>query len=193
MAYNYEIPMMYKESAKGIDFVPLTSELYRTRQIFLTYDVNTETMAELMKELMCLEQEAPGEEITLYINSPGGEVNAGLGVYDFIRKMKSPVRTVCIGMAASMGAILFLAGDKREMYCHTQLMIHDPANAGNGYEKPGTLFERLEKLTEIRDVLCGIIAERTGKTAGEIAEITKNDAYFKADEAVEFGLATAVI
>lgn len=190
---NYEIPVICKESSRGLDALTLMSELYRTRNIFFTDDVNPETMADLLRELMCLEMSDPGKEITIYINSPGGEVRAGLGVYDYIRSMKSPVRTVCIGMAASMGAILFLAGEKREMYPHTQLMIHDPAAAGGGYEKPGSLFERLERLTDLRDTLCGIIAERTGKPADEIAEITRNDAYFKAEEAIEFGLATAIV
>ena len=116
-----------KETVRGFDVVTIEDELLRNREIFLTEEVNKSTSNELIKELMYLEMEDDSAEITLYINSPGGDVVSGLAVYDYLTLMKAPIRTVSIGCAASMGAILFLAGDKREMLPHTQIMIHDPS------------------------------------------------------------------
>ena len=144
-----------------------------------------------MKKLMYLETSAPGEEITLYINSPGGECLSGLAVLDYIKTMQSPLRTVCTGCAASMGAILFLAGDKREMFRHTRLMIHDPSSGGNlRGMKPHEIQNTLDMLRDMQTLLIDIIAGASGKPKEEIAEITKNDAYFNLNEALDFGLAT---
>ncbi|MGN0586922.1 MAG: ClpP family protease [Oscillospiraceae bacterium] len=188
---NYSV---IKDTAKGIQSVSLGDELLSDRRIFLTEGVNPESMTTVIMQLMCLERIAPDEEITIYINSPGGEVRSGLMIYDYIRQMKTPVRTVCIGTAASMGAIIFLAGDKREMYPHTTLMIHDPSMFGSGnYEKPAELRERLDSLMDIRKILVGIIAERTGKSMNSVYKKTKKDSYFDAEEAVKFGLATCII
>lgn len=120
---------------------------------------------------------------------------SGLAVYDYIDMMRSPVRTVCIGTAASMGAILFLAGRKREMLPHTRLMIHDPSYSHNdiGGRKPHEIQHELDKLNETREVLAEIISEKTGKSIEEIYSVTASDTYYNAQEAVEFGLATAIM
>lgn len=133
--------------------------------------------------------------MTIYINSPGGEVISGLAVYDYISIMKSPVRTVCTGTAASMGAILFLAGKKREMLPHTRLMIHDPSYSHNdiGGRKSHEIQHELDKLNETRESLAKIIAEKTGKTLEEIYEVTASDTFYSAEEAIEFGLATDIM
>lgn len=181
------------ETAKGIQSVSLENKLLNNRKIFLTEEVNSESMTDILMQLMCLEQENPDEEITIYINSPGGEVRSGLTVYDYIRQMKTPVRTVCTGTAASMGAILFLAGDKRDMFRHTSIMIHDPSMCSGSYEKPLELKERLDSLMETRNILADIIAERTGKSKQSVLKATKRDTYYNATQAIKFGLATGIV
>ncbi|MBQ8904691.1 MAG: ATP-dependent Clp protease proteolytic subunit [Oscillospiraceae bacterium] len=184
-----------KETVRGIDCIRIEDELLSGREMFLTKEVNAETSNELIKQLMYLDRTEPGKEITLYINSPGGDVMSGIAVYDFIRLMKSPVKTVCIGTAASMGAILFLAGETRQMLPHTRVMIHDPSYGRNdiGGRKPHEIQRELDSLNRTRTVLAEIIAERAGKDIEEIYKLTADDSYFYAEEAVEFGLATEIM
>ncbi len=184
-----------KETVRGTDCIKIEDELLSRREIFLTEEVNAETSNELIKQLMYLERQDSGKEITLYINSPGGEVISGLAVYDLISLMKSPVRTVCTGTAASMGAILFLAGKKREMLPHTRLMIHDPSFGGGsiGGKKSHELRHELEKLDEVREALAKIIAEKTGRPLEEIYDVTSDDTFYSAEEAITFGLATGIM
>ena len=184
-----------KETVRGTDCIKIEDELLSRREIFLTEEVNAETSNELIKQLMYLERQDSGKEITLYINSPGGEVISGLAVYDLISLMKSPVRTVCTGTAASMGAILFLAGKKREMLPHTRLMIHDPSFGGGSIsgKKSHELRHELEKLDEVREALAKIIAEKTGRPLEEIYDVTSDDTFYSAEEAITFGLATGIM
>ena len=184
-----------KETARGIQTISIEDELLAGREIFLTEQVDSTTTNELLKQLMYLERQDNSKEVTIYINSPGGEVISGLAVYDYISMMKSPVRTVCTGTAASMGAILFLAGKKREMLPHTRLMIHDPSYSHNdiGGRKPHEIQHELDKLNETREALARIIAEKTGKTLEEIYEVTASDTYYSAEEAIAFGLATGIM
>lgn len=184
-----------RETVRGIDVIRIEDELLANREIFLTEEVDAATSNELLKQLMILERQDSKKEITLYINSPGGEVISGLAVYDFISLMKSPVRTVCTGTAASMGAILFLAGKKRLMLPHTRLMIHDPSYSRNdiGGKKPHEIQHELDKLNETREALARIIAEKTGKTIDEVYAVTASDTFYSAEEAIEFGLATDVL
>ena len=184
-----------KETVRGFDVVTIEDELLSGREIFLVDEVNAHTSDELMKQLMYLERQDSDSEITLYINSPGGEVISGLAVYDYISMMKAPVRTVCIGTAASMGAILFLAGKKRQMLPHTRLMIHDPSYSHNdiGGRKPHEIQHELDKLNETRQALAEIIAEKTGRPLEEIYSVTANDTYYSAAEAIDFGLATEIL
>lgn len=185
------------ESARGYESLYLRDKLLSdSREIFLTDDVNADTCGELITQLMYLDRSDPEREITLYINSPGGCVTDGLAVYDVMRMLDAPLRTVCIGTCASMGAILFLAGEKREMMEHGRIMVHDPAFGGNhniGGKKPHQIQSELDDLNRCRESLAKIISERTGKTMEEIYEVTANDTYFSADEAIEFGLATGII
>lgn len=192
---NYKTPRLINETARGYELFTLEDSFFCERKIFLTSMIDADSSNELIKQLIYLNQQNPKEEITLYINSPGGEVTSGLAVYDCIRMMKAPVRTVCTGMAASMGSILFLAGDKREMLPHTKIMVHDPAFGSRdiGGMKPLEIQKEVDDLMNVREILCEIIAERTGRAKEEVYEKTKIDSYFRAEEAVEFGLATAVI
>ena len=184
-----------KETVRGIDIVDLEDELLQSREIFLTGGVDANTTNELIKQLMYLEREDDEAEITLYINSPGGEVTSGLAVYDYMTLMKAPIRTVSIGTVASMGALLFLAGDKRQMLPHTRIMIHDPSysNADMSGKKPHEIQHELDKLNETRQIIAQIISEKTGKTLEEVYEVTANDTYYNAEEALKFGLATEII
>ncbi len=189
------MPHIIKESARGFEPFRIEDCLLQKRIIFLTEEVNAQTSSELIKQLLYLEAEKPGEEITLCINSPGGEVTGGLAVYDYMRFLTSPVRTVCIGTAASMASILFLGGEKREMLPHTRIMIHDPSFSSGEYagKKPDELQEEIDGLKKTRDILCNIIAERTGQEKKIVYEKTSRDSYFYAEEALNFGLATKII
>lgn len=183
------------ETTRGISLVPIQDSLLKNRELFLIEEVNAETTNALIMQLMYLESQDAEAPITLYINSPGGDVVSGLALFDYIKLMRAPVNTVCIGTAASMGAILFLAGRKRQMYPHTRIMIHDPAY-GQGTmagKKSHELKHQLDKLNETREALATIIAEATGKTIDEIYEVTADDTFFSSKEAIEFGLATEII
>ncbi len=184
-----------KETVRGIQTVSIEDELLSNREIFLTEQVDAATSNELLKQLMYLERQDCQKEITIYINSPGGEVISGLAVYDYISIMKAPVKTVCTGTAASMGAILFLAGKERLMLPHTRLMIHDPSYSHNdiGGRKPHEIQRELDKLNETREALARIISEKTGKSLEEIYEVTASDSFYSAKEAIEFGLATGIM
>ena len=185
-----------KESARGYDVIPIEDEFLKKREIFLASDVDENSCNEIIKELIYLNREDSSSEITIYINSPGGMVQDGLAVYDTIMLLNSPVRTVCLGTCASMGAILFLAGDKREMMKHGKIMIHDPSFGGNhsiGGKKPHEIQMELDDLNRCRMSLAQIIADRTGKSLEDICKVTEKDAFFSAEEAVEFGLATGII
>lgn len=195
MKGEFSMAFILKESVRGIERIDIEDELLSSREIFLVDGVDARTSNELIKQLMYLQREDSTKEITLYINSPGGEVISGLAVYDYISMMTAPVKTVCIGTAASMGAILFLAGKKRMMLPHTRLMIHDPSYSHNdiGGRKPHEIQHELDKLNETREALARIIAEKTGKTLEEIYEVTADDTYYSAQEAIDFGLATDIM
>lgn len=182
-----------KESSRGFDCVSVEAELLSDRRIFFTEEVNDEVCKQLIEQILYFNSRS-SDEIVMYINSPGGKIDCGLPVYDAMRMSKAPIRTVCIGVAASMGSILFLAGDKREMLPHSRVMIHDPSFGGGSYagKKPHEIQSEVDRLNESREKLCRIIAERTGRTLDEVYEKTKDDSWFNADEAIKFGLATAI-
>ena len=185
--------LILQESSRGIDKYMPEDYLLKKRVLFFTDEVNAESSNRMIEYLLYLDLENPGEEITICINSPGGEVVSGLAVYDTIRSLKSPVRTVCIGTAASMGSILFLAGEKREMLPHTKVMIHDPLISGlNGRKKALELEKEAAQLMETRAIIAGIIADRSGRTLEEVYEKTKEDCFLDAEEALDFGIATDI-
>ena len=185
--------LILHESSRGIDAYTPESSLLKKRILFFTEEVNADSSNRMIEYLLFLDMDDPGKEITICINSPGGEVVSGLAVYDTIRSLKSPVRTVCIGTAASMGSILFLAGEKREMLPHTKIMIHDPLISGlSGSKKALELEKEAAQLMETRAITAEIIAERSGRTLEEVYAKTKEDCYLNAKEAIEFGIATGI-
>ena len=147
--------------------------------------------------------------ITLYINSPGGEVQSGLALYDVMQAVSCPIRTVCLGMAASMGALLFIAGDvqgyaygsllpggagdEREILPHSRIMIHDPLIGAGAGGSALSVKARADDLMRIRDITAGVIARHSGMSIERVFELTASDTYFEAEEAVEAGLADRVI
>ena len=189
----FRVPTIRTETAKGIEACTLEDKMFDRREVILQGEVTSVTCNQLILQFMHLDRENPGEEITFYINSPGGEINSGMALYDAIRMLKSPVRTVCMGMAASMGAILFLAGDKRELLPHSEVMIHDPRQFGGGGGTATDIASNAERIMKMRDMTGSVIAERTGKDLKTVLEYTKTDSWFDAKEAIEFGLATGVV
>ncbi len=188
------VPSIIREGASGLNQISVTDALMEKRQVFLVNEVNSATSAILMQQFMYLDKEAPGEPITFYINSPGGEVVSGLTLYDLIRMVKSPVTTVCIGRAASMGAILFLAAEKRLMLPHAEIMLHDASfgHAEFSGMKPDEIQEKTDDLMKTCKILRQLVSERIGKPLKSISAMMKKDSYFKADEAVSFGIATGI-
>lgn len=183
------------ESARGYDVIRLEDVFLRERKIFLCGNVDSANVNELIKQIMYLDSVSENDEITLYINSPGGSVQDGLALYDALRLVKAPIKTVATGLAASMGAVLFLAGDKREMLPHSKLMIHDPSfgSLNLGGKKSAEVRQLLDDLNNCRELIASIIAKRSGKSIDEVFEVTKNDTYYTAQEALKSGLATAII
>lgn len=192
-AANY--PYIIKETSAGLHQIRVGDALLDKRDVYLTEEVNTETATALIQQFMYLEKENPGAPINFYINSPGGSVKDGLAVYDVIRLMKSPVTTICIGLAASMGAVLFLAADQRLMLAHSEIMIHDASFGKAEFSglKPDEIQQKTDDLMKTCKTLRALVAERTGLSAEVVEEKMKTDSYFKADEAMEMGIATGLL
>lgn len=183
------------ESPRGYERICIEDEfLTNNRELFLTEAVDADTSVELIKQFMYLDRKNPGKEITFYINSPGGDVYSGLGLYDTIMRLKSPVKTVCLGTCASMGSILFLTGSKREIREHGRLMIHDASfgEADFSHMKPDEIRQKSDDLLKTSLLLRQIVADRTGQSINTVAKMMKKDSYFNAEEAIEFGLATLI-
>ena len=186
-------PNIIKETCEGTACIPLQDELFRRREIYCTGEIDSETANSMIVQLHFLALENSDEEITLYINSPGGEVSSGLAVYDAMQAVSCPVRTVCIGIAASMAAILFTAGQTREILPHGRVLIHDPLIAGGVGGSALKINSVAKDLMQTRETVGRILAEHTGRSLEEVLEKTATDCYFSAPEAVAWGLADRVI
>lgn len=191
---TYPTPAIIKETSNGYFQLSLLDELLSKREIYCLGEINSNSTSSLILQLKYLEQVDPDAEITLYINSPGGSVADGLALYDIMQNLSCPIHTICMGTAASFGAILFLSGDKREILPHSKIMIHDPLIAGSGLTGSATLLHtQIDSLMETREILANIIAKHTKKTIEEIYEKTATDTWFNATQAIEFGLADNII
>ena len=186
-------PRVVKETSAGYFFSDLRDEMFRFREVECVGEINDESVYSLCRQLRQLQREDPNGEITMFINSPGGAVTSGLALYDVMAGLSCPVRTVCMGTAASMASILFVAGTHRDILPHGRVMIHDPLRVMEGRFSALQLQEESRQLMHTREILCQILAQRTGRTLEEIYEKTKHDSYFDAEEAVAFGLADRVI
>ncbi len=186
------------ESARGIEKIAIEDEFLGSRRVFVCGEINDDSANELIKELIYLETDDASSPVTLFINSPGGSVSAGLAVYDTLRMMESPIRVVCTGLAGSIAAIIYLAGDKDKRYIlpNSKIMVHDPSFSGGhdiGHRKYFDVEPELENLRKCGEKLASIISERTGKTLDEVMAITRYDTFFSAEEAIEFGLASNIV
>lgn len=191
-AFVYQ-PQIIRETAEGLNRLDIRDEMLGKRQLELMTSVNAESCAVIIRDLMYLQREDPTAPITLYINSPGGEVQSGLALYDVMQAVSCPIRTVCLGMAASMAALLFIAGDDREILPHSRVMIHDPLISAGAGGNALSVKARADDLMRIRDITAGVIARHSGMPIDRVFELTATDTYFEAEEAVEVGLADRII
>lgn len=187
------IPNIIKETCEGTACIPLQDELFRRREIYCTGEIDSEAANSIIVQLHFLALEDPTAEITLYLNSPGGEVSSGLAVYDAMQAVSCPVKTVCIGIAASMAALLFTAGQTREILPHGRVLIHDPLIAGNLGGSALKINSVAKDLMQTRETVGKILARHTGRSLEEVLEKTATDCYFNASEAVAWGLADRVV
>lgn len=187
------MPCILKETSEGSIRYTIQDEMFKRREIACTGSITMESADSLMLQLRCLQAEDPEKEITMYINSPGGDVCSGLAVYDVMQAVTCPVRTICAGMAASMAAILFTGGDRRDIFPHARIMIHDPCLAAGANGNALSVYSLGRDLMKVRKINGEIIAGHTHKKLDEILEKTAADSYFDAEEAVAFGLADRII
>ena len=186
-------PLIIRETAEGLNHLDIRDEMLGRRELELMTSVNAESCAAIIRALLYLQRQDPEASVTLYINSPGGEVQSGLALYDIMQAVSCPIRTVCLGMAASMGALLFIAGDEREILPHSRVMIHDPLIGEGAGGSALSVKARADDLMRIRDITAGVIARHSGMSLERVFELTASDTYFEAKEAVEAGLADRII
>ena len=191
-AFVYQ-PLIIRETAEGLNRLDIRDEMLDQRVLELMTSVDAESCAVVIRGLLHLQRQDSTTPITLYINSPGGEVQSGLALYDVMQAVSCPIRTVCLGMAASMGALLFIAGDEREILPHSRVMIHDPLIGAGAGGSALSVKARADDLMRIRDITAGVIARHSGMSIERVFELTASDTYFEAEEAVEAGLADRVI
>ena len=191
-AFVYQ-PQIIRETAEGLNRLDIRDEMLDQRVLELMTSVDAESCAVVIRGLLHLQRQDSTTPITLYINSPGGEVQSGLALYDVMQAVSCPIRTVCLGMAASMGALLFIAGDEREILPHSRVMIHDPLIGAGAGGSALSVKARADDLMRIRDITAGVIARHSGMPIERVFELTASDTYFEAEEAVEAGLADRVI
>jgi len=187
------IPMVVEQSGRGERSYDIYSRLLKERVIFLVGPVNDMSANLVVAQLLFLEAENPDKDISLYINSPGGSVTAGMSIYDTMQFIKADVSTLCIGQAASMGAFLLASGakDKRFSLPNSRVMIHQPSGGFQGQSSDIEIHAK--EILYLRAKLNAILAHHTGKTAEEIDRDTERDNFMSADQSVEYGLIDKVI
>lgn len=187
------VPMVIEKSPLGERAYDIYSRLLKERIIFLGGGINDEVANLVIAQLLFLQSEDPKKEISLYINSPGGVVTAGLAIIDTMRHIQPPVSTVCVGMAASMGAILLAAGEKGKRYIlpNAEVMIHQPSGGAEGMAADIEITAK--QILKLRERLNKILAASTGQPLKKIEQDVDRDFFLSADEAVKYGLADKVL
>ncbi len=187
------VPIVIEQSGRGERAYDIYSRLLRERVIFLVGPVNDQTANLVVAQLLFLESENPDKDISLYINSPGGSVSAGLAIYDTMQFIKPDVSTLCTGIAASMGAFLLAAGAKGKRYSlpNSRVMIHQPLGGAQGQATDIEIQAR--EILYLRERLNAILAERTGQTLEKIGLDTDRDFFMSAEQAKDYGLLDEVI
>ena len=187
------IPYVVEQTARGERSYDIFSRLLNDRIIFLSEEVNDTTASLVVAQLLYLEAQDPDKDIQFYINSPGGSVSAGLAIYDTMQYIKADVSTICIGMAASMGAFLLSSGTKGKRLAlpNAEIMIHQPSGGSQG--QATDIQIQAEHILRIKDKLNHILAENTGKSVETIAADCERDNFMSAEEAQAYGLVDKVI
>ena len=186
--YGALVPMVVEQTSRGERSYDIYSRLLNDRIIFLADEVNDTTASLVVAQLLFLEAQDPDKDISLYINSPGGVITSGMAIYDTMNFIKCDVSTICIGMAASMGAFLLSAGAKGKRYAlpNSEIMIHQPSGGAKG--QATDIKIQAELILRTREKLNKILAENTGKDIATIERDTERDHFMTADEALAYGL-----
>ena len=190
---EFTTPVIHHATASCTYTSSIVDEMFQDRELLCIGEIDRSLANSLIIQLRHLEKVDPSGEVTLFINSPGGEVSSGLALYDVMRAVSCPIRTVCVGTAASMASILLMAGDERDMLAHSTVMIHDPLISGGVGGSALSIDSVAKSIMHTRDVIAHIVSEHTGHTVEEVLETTSHDTYFEAEEAVAWGLADRII
>ena len=190
------VPTVVEDTGRGERAYDIYSRLLNDRIIMLSDEVNDTTASLVVAQLLYLEAQDPYKDISLYINSPGGSVTAGMAIYDTMQYIKCDVSTICMGMAASMGAFLLCAGTKGKRFAlpNSEIMIHQPLIGGSGMQGQASDIKiHADHLVRTKQKLNRILAERTGQTLEQITKDTDRDNFLSAEEAKNYGLIDRVI
>ena len=187
------VPMVIEQSGRGERAYDIYSRLLRERVVFMVGPVNDQTANLVIAQLLFLESENPDKDISLYINSPGGSVSSGLAIFDTMQFIKPDVSTLCVGMAASMGAFLLAAGAKGKRYSlpNSRVMIHQPLGGVQG--QASDIEIHAKEILALRDRLNAILAEKTGQSLETIARDTDRDNFMSAQDALQYGIVDKVL
>ena len=187
------VPMVVEQTNRGERSYDIYSRLLKDRIIILGEEVNDHTASLVVAQLIFLEAEDPDKDIQLYINSPGGSITAGMAIYDTMQYIKPDVSTICIGMAASMGAFLLTAGAKGKRFAlpNAEIMIHQPLGGTRGQAEDIRIHA--ERIIKMRETINKILSERTGQPLEKVSKDTDRDFFMEAHEAVTYGLIDKVI
>ena len=192
---NSLVPYVIEQTSKGERSYDIFSRLLKDRIIFLGEDVNPTTSSLIIAQLLFLESEDPDKDIHLYINSPGGSITDGMGIIDTMNYITCPVSTICIGMAASMGAALLAAGEKGKRFAtpNAEILIHQPLISGGLSGQTTEIKIHADHMVKTREKLNKLLSERTGQNLEAIERDTERDNYMTAQEALEYGLIDGIL
>ena len=191
--YNQLIPIVIEQTSRGERSYDIYSRLLKDRIIFLGTGVDDNVANAIIAQMLFLESDEPDQDIYLYVNSPGGQVSSGMAIYDTMQYIKPDVQTICIGQAASMGALLLAAGanGKRFSLPHARIMIHQPSG---GFQGQHTDIEiQAKEISRIREILDGIISTHSGQDPKKVRKDTERDNYMTGEEALKYGLIDKLI
>ena len=191
--YNQLIPIVIEQTSRGERSYDIYSRLLKDRIIFLGTGVDDNVANAIIAQMLFLESDEPEQDIYLYVNSPGGQVSSGMAIYDTMQYIKPDVQTICIGQAASMGALLLAAGAKEKRFSlpHARIMIHQPSG---GFQGQHTDIEiQAKEISRIREILDGILATHSGQDPKKVRKDTERDNYMTGAEALKYGLIDKLI
>lgn len=189
------IPTVIEQTSQGERAYDIYSRLLKDRIIMLTEDVNHVTASSIVAQLLFLESEDPDKEISFYINSPGGSITDGMAIVDTMRYIKCPISTICVGMAASMGAVLLACGDKGKRFAtpNSEIMIHQPLISGGLSGQATEIKIHADHILRTRSRLNTLLSEQTGQDLATIEKDTERDNYMLAEEALKYGLIDGIL